>query len=223
MTDAFFNMLPAAIGVAISPIPIASVFLMLMSVRAAKNGAAFAFGWLTALTAVTLGVLWLAGREDLAAGGEPSTATALIMLIIGLLFLAMALKNWQVRPRKGSEPQTPKWMAALDRFGPIKAFVLAFLLAGLNPKNLSLTVAGVLAIATAGINGSEQAILAIVFIAIGSVTVVLPVLFALMAKQRSARFLSVGKGWLIRNNAVIMAVILLLLGIKLTINGASGL
>lgn len=223
MTDALLNMLPAAIGVAISPVPIASVFLMLMSERAVRNGTAFVFGWMLALAVVTLVVLWLAGREDLAGNGEPSTATALITLIIGLLFLAMAVKNWQARPKKSTEPVTPKWMAAIDRFGPMKSFGLGFVLAGLNPKNLSLTIAGVLAIATASLNASQQALLALLFIAVGSAIVVLPVLFAILFKKSAMHTLASGKGWLIRNNAIIMAVILLVLGLKLTTNGATGL
>ena len=49
------DFLPAAIGVAISPIPIIAVILMLLTPRARTNGPAFLVGWIVAL---------LVGRRD---------------------------------------------------------------------------------------------------------------------------------------------------------------
>ena len=46
MGDAIGGFLPYAVGVAISPVPIAGVLLMLVSKRARTNGPMFLLGWL---------------------------------------------------------------------------------------------------------------------------------------------------------------------------------
>jgi hypothetical protein len=46
------DILPLAIGVAISPVPIIAVILMLFSARARTNGPAFLAGWIVGLTVV---------------------------------------------------------------------------------------------------------------------------------------------------------------------------
>ena len=45
------ELLPAAVAVALSPIPIVAIVLVLDSSRARRNGLAFAGGWVSGLTA----------------------------------------------------------------------------------------------------------------------------------------------------------------------------
>ena len=53
MESALGSILPQAIGVAISPVPIIAVILMLFSKRARSNGIAFLVGWVLALVVVS--------------------------------------------------------------------------------------------------------------------------------------------------------------------------
>ena len=48
------SLLPLAIGIAISPIPIIACILMLFSARARANGPAFLIGWVAGIALVTL-------------------------------------------------------------------------------------------------------------------------------------------------------------------------
>ena len=52
MGTAIGQILPLAVGVALSPVPIIAVALMLMSQRARLNGPLFVIGWLCARTAI---------------------------------------------------------------------------------------------------------------------------------------------------------------------------
>ncbi len=52
MGQAIGDILPMAVGVAISPVPIIAVVLMLGTPPARANGPAFAVGWLAGLTIV---------------------------------------------------------------------------------------------------------------------------------------------------------------------------
>src|SRR5438552_17203229 len=73
MGNAIGTILPQAIGVAISPVPIIAVILMLFSQRARSNGPAFLVGLVLALAVVGSIVLALASLGKISAGGTPST------------------------------------------------------------------------------------------------------------------------------------------------------
>ena len=64
MGQAIGDLLPSAVGVAISPVPIIAVILMLGTPKARSNGPAFAVGWVIGLIVVSVIVLLLAGDAE---------------------------------------------------------------------------------------------------------------------------------------------------------------
>ena len=54
MGEAIGQLLPFAVGVAISPLPIVAVVLMLVTPRARSNGPAFLAGWIVVMVAILL-------------------------------------------------------------------------------------------------------------------------------------------------------------------------
>ena len=104
MESALGSILPQAIGVAISPVPIIAVILMLFTQRARSNGTAFLIGWVLALVVVGSIVLILANAGKISAGGNPSTLAYVIKLLLGLLFILMSIRQWRGRPKEGEEP-----------------------------------------------------------------------------------------------------------------------
>jgi hypothetical protein len=117
----------------------------------------------------------------------------------------------------------PKWMAAIDSFTAGRALGISALLAGVNPKNLGLTLAAALTIAQAGLGGGQSAIALVVFVVIASVSVAAPVLYYLVAGESAAKTLDSWKAWLLANNATVMFVLFLVLGAKLVGTGLGGL
>jgi heme/copper-type cytochrome/quinol oxidase subunit 3 len=73
MENALDSILPQAIGVAISPVPIIAVILILISKRARSNSPAFLVDWMVALVVVSSIVLILANLGKTSTGGTPST------------------------------------------------------------------------------------------------------------------------------------------------------
>ena len=63
MGEAIGDMLPAAVGVAISPIPIIAVVLMLVSTRGRANGPAYLAGQIIGVAGAGALVLLLAGAS----------------------------------------------------------------------------------------------------------------------------------------------------------------
>jgi threonine/homoserine/homoserine lactone efflux protein len=217
VTDVIGDLLPSALAVALSPIPIIAVVLVLGSPTARSAGPAFALGWIGGLVAVSVIVVLVLG-----AGSDPDSddpGISWLKVAIGLVFLVMAANQWRKRPKDGQEPETPKWMATIDTATPTRAVLLGAALSGANPKNLALTLAAAASIAEAGLDQADEAIAIAVFVAIGSVTVAGAVLFYFVDAKRAARPLDAIKRFMSDNNAVIMMVVLLLLGAKLLGDG----
>ena len=112
---------------------------------------------------------------------------------------------------------------AVDSFAPPKAFGTGIVLTALNPKNLILTIAGMAAIVRADIPGDEEAAALAVFTVIASLGVAIPVAMFFVLGDRSGPLLARVKDWMAQNNAIIMAVILLLIGVKLVGDAISAL
>jgi threonine/homoserine/homoserine lactone efflux protein len=223
MNEAIGQMLPTAVGVAISPLPIVAVVLMLVTPRGKVNGIAFVLGWILGLAIVGAIVLAVASGASASDDGEPATWASILKLVLGLLAVLLGVKQYRGRPRGDEVPPPPKWMQALDEFTPVKAAGAGVLLSGVNPKNLLLSVAGAVAIAQTGIDAGEQAIAYAVFVLVASIGVALPVVVAVALGERSRHMLDELKDWLAKNNGVIMAVLLVVIGSKLTGDAISAL
>jgi threonine/homoserine/homoserine lactone efflux protein len=220
--EAIGQVLPLAIGVALSPVPIIAVILMLVTPRARGNGPAFIVGWLVGLAIVGAVVLLVAGPADASEDGQPATWVDVLELVLGALLVLVALKQWRGRPHGEEEPATPKWMGAIDHFAPPKALGAGAILAGANPKNLLLAVGAAAAIAKTGIPGGEQAVAYAVFALIGTLGVGLPVALYFALGERAGPILDRLKTWMARNNGVIMAVLCLVIGVKLIGEAVAG-
>lgn len=222
MGQAIGDLLPSAIGVALSPVPIIAVILMLGTPRARSNGPAFAIGWVLGLAIVSVIVVLVAGGSDDPDSGS-STAVNWIKVAIGALFLVMAFGQWRKRPKPGEQAAMPKWMSAIDEFTAGKSLGLGAALSGVNPKNLALTLAAAASIAQAGLDGGGTAVSIVVFVVIGSLTVAGPVLFYVFAAEKAAGPLTSIKEFMSEHNAVIMMVVLLVLGAKVLGQGIGAL
>jgi Na+/phosphate symporter len=218
MGAAIGQILAAAVGVAISPVPIIAVILMLFSNHAARNSLSFLVGWLVGLTAVGLIVLSLNLQDS---GGGESDSSGTTKIVIGAIFLLLGVRQWRTRPRHGEEAATPAWMAAIDDFSAVKSCGLGILLSAVNPKNLGLTIAAALSISGAGLSGSEEVAVMLIFVLIGSLTIIVPLVGYLVAGDRAQGALDSMKAWLIANNHTVMTILFLILGAKLLGDGIS--
>jgi threonine/homoserine/homoserine lactone efflux protein len=221
MGEAIGQSLPMAVGVALSPIPIIAVILMLVTPRARSNGPAFVIGWLLGLGIIGFLVLAVAGPTDASESGEPATWVSVLELVMGLLLILVAIKQFKGRPHGADDAPMPKWMGAIDGFKPGKAFGAGAVLAAANPKNLLLAVAGAAAIAETGIASEQQAVAYLVFVLIATIGVATPVVIFFALGDRAGEVLGHLKGWMGHNNAVIMSVLCLIIGVKL-VGGAIG-
>ena len=139
-----------------------------------------------------------------------------------LLLLAASVKQWRGRPSAGEETPTPAWMRTIGNFTMAKAAGAGFVLTVLNPKNVLLAAAAAAEIAEVGLPASQQVAVLVVFVFIASAGVLTPLVLSLALGERSRELLYSLEGWMARHNAVIMAVLFLLIGAKLIGDAVSG-
>src|SRR4051794_17192995 len=217
------DLLPLAVGVAISPVPIIAVILMLLAPRAGAASAGFLAGWLAGIAVACTVFVVLSSMLDLGGQEEPSTTAAWIQLVLGALLVLLGVRQWRGRPRCGAEAVAPKWMRAIDSFTAVKATGLGFALAAVNPKNLLLAAAAGSAVAGGDLSTGDDIIAVAVFTVLAGSTVAVPVLAHAVARERMSRPLEDLKSWLVDHNAAVMTALLVVIGADLVGKGLGAL
>ena len=222
MGSAIGSILPLALGVAISPIPIIAAILMLLTPKAGSTATSFAAGWVLGIAGGYAVLVVIASAAGLDSGSGGNSGTATIKIVLGVLLLILAAKQWRGRPRPGEEPELPAWLAAIDKVTPAKAFGLGVALSVVNPKNLLMIVGAAVAVAHLGVSGAALAVAGVVFTVIAASTVALPVIAYFAAHDRVTGWLTDLKAWLTSNNAAVMATLLLVIGVVMIGKGIGG-
>ena len=223
MGAALSEVLPYAIGVAVSPIPIIAVILVLFTDRARVNGPAFLLGWIVGVAGVTFIVYYLADSGDIASDNNASDTGYWLRVALGVILLLLAARRWRNRPAPGEPGKEPKWMGALDTLTPIKAIGLAILLSALNPKNLALSVAAGVNVAQTGASTGDAIVALVVFVVLASAATAAAIIVFLVGGDRTTDMLNGWKDWLSTHNSAVMAVLLLVFGVFLLSQGIRGL
>jgi threonine/homoserine/homoserine lactone efflux protein len=221
MGEALTGSLTYAVGIAASPIPIVAVILMLFSSRPRVNSAIFTTTWVSGIAAIVTITAFVPG---LGADSESrGTGRGVVRIVIGVIFLLLAVRNWRRRPAAGEEPSTPPWLMPESGIGVRAAVILGLVLSVLNPKDLALAASGGAAIGAEDLTTATTIVTVIVFTAVAVSTVVIPVLIYLVVGARSAETFDRVKGWLLRHNAAFLAVIWLVLGVIFVLEGIAAI
>jgi threonine/homoserine/homoserine lactone efflux protein len=221
LLQAIGAVLPAALAVALSPFPVIAIVLILASPHGRRNGTLFAAGWVVVLAVVAVLVVVVFGGAD-----DSDSASSAIAdwgrVVAGAGLIVLGVRKWWTRPRPGDEVATPRWMASLDEVSAGKAVVLGALLSA-NPKNFVLAAAAATSIVEADAHGTDLVVAVIVFVLVGSCTVIGAVVVRLVGGQWGVTLLDAVRRFMLDNSTVIMVIILVILGAKVLGDGLTGL
>ena len=106
---------------------------------------------------------------------------------------------------------------------PGKALVLGLLLSAVVPKNLLLALSAGVIVGEAGLSVGEATLVIIVFTAIATSTVAVPVVAHLVAPARMRGPFERLREWLVQNNVTIMVLLLLMIGVVMIGNSLASL
>lgn len=215
VNGALGDLIPLAVGVAISPFPIIAVILMLLAPKAGASSAGFLVGWLAGIVIAVTVFLLIGGSVSLGSTGQGSTRSGWVRIVLGVVLLLLALRRWRKRGEGAADAPPPKWMSMLDKVTGLKAIGLGLAFAAINPKNLILGAAAGVVLASAGLSTSQDAVAIALYTLLAGCTVLIPVLAYALAKKRMRAPLDSLHVWLQHNNSVIMAVLLVIFGAML--------
>lgn len=210
MIDLIGETIPFAVVVALSPLPIIAVLLLLAAPAGLGGGALFALGRVVTLGLLVLLLSFVTDAVDDSAG---STAPAAVLrILLGLVLVVVAIRKWLRRPRGDAPESLPGWMRAIDTMGAGAALRLGAIVTIANPKELAMAAGAGLTLG--GAMASSATIFAAggVFLLLSTLGVTVPVLALAIGRDRVAPALASARDWFVRNNATIMAMVLLVIG-----------
>lgn len=217
------QLLPLAVAIAAFPVPVVAMVLLISGPGGAPVGWAFVLGWVLGLAGVGTTVLLLAGDRAHDSSGDSARWVSALWLAVGAALVVLGVRQFLGRPSGDRAPEPPGWMRAIEDFGRPRALSTGLGLAAANPKNALLVVAAASIVAEAGLPAGQQAAALAGFVVVASLGVLSPLVIQLALGARSRAVLDAMRAWLVANNAVVMAVLLVVVGVLVIGDAVAGL
>ncbi len=212
MLDAIGHVLPVAVAMAFSSVPIMATILILLSPNRKRSALPFLIGWVVGLAAVvSLAALGAQALPSPRFDRQPDVAVGIAELVVGLALVVFGI----VRLRQSYRSTTyemPRWLSAVSSLGPWSSLGVALVL-NLRPKAILLAVAAGLGIRGDDLPLADAAIVIAVYTVISASTVAVPIVLTLAAPERMTPRLVRVREWMARNSGAVTAVIVLLIGV----------
>ena len=220
MSSVIGQILPLALAVALSTIPIIAALLILLSPAKPLVSVALLIGWAAGialvLTILTIGVRLLPSSSP----PRDDTVIGVVRIFLGAALIASSIVAWRKRPHRTAE--TPRWMDALGRMKAAGALGFGFALA-LRPKNLILSVAAAVVIGDASLKAPDVVVIILVFTVVGISTVAAPIVGHFSAPEKTRRPLNAARDWMTNNSATLMLIVAIVIGVVIVGSGISKL
>jgi Sap, sulfolipid-1-addressing protein len=213
------TLIPLALVIAVSPLSIIPAVLVLQAPRPRPTGLAFLGGWLFGLAALT--AAFVAGSGAL--GGlhkSPPTWLSWSRVVLGLALIGFGIYQWLTRQRR---TESPRWMRSFTTLTPGRAGITALMLVVIRLEVLICCALAGLAIGSDGLGVAAEWIMTTIFAAVAASTVAIPVLAYAGAGDRLDDSMARLKDWMEKNNAALLAAILVLIGLIVLYHGVHAL
>ena len=221
MLSALGPLLPIAVAVAVSTVPIMATILILLSPKRNQSAIPFLIGWVVGMAAVVVIAAFGANALPIGSFRGQQRAIAISQILVGIALLVAAVMAWRRATRARSD-QGNRWLGRVDRMGPVAALGLALAL-NLRPKALLLGAAAGLSVAGSSLKTTEAVIVLAIYVGLSSSTVIVPIVATLVAPAWTQPRLVLARDWLSHNSAYITVVVLLMVGFVILGAGISQL
>jgi hypothetical protein len=186
----------------------------------------YVVAWTAAITVVLVALLaGLGAITDSGSKGASQTAS-LLELAAGVVLLAFGVRRilggrasvTGVEQDPDPPPGLPRWLRAIENISYFPAFLL-----GIYSATYPLVIAAAGEILRADLDTTQTVALALLFVVLGSSSVIAVAALGTFAPRRSAHHLARMRSWLTVHNRAVITAILLVLGAMLTARGLGGL
>jgi Sap, sulfolipid-1-addressing protein len=213
--SALTGLIPLGLVIAVSPITIIPAVLVLQAPKPRPSGLSFLAGWLLGLSAVTALCVAASGLLGGLHKSTPSWASWL-RVVLGSALIVYGIYQWLTRRR---HTESPAWMRSFATITPARAAITGAAMVVVRPDVLLICVPAGLAIGGSGLDTAGDWMTAAFFVAIAASTVAVPILAYAAAGHRLDDAMGRLKDWMEKNNAALMAAILLVIGVMVLYNG----
>ena len=179
------------LAIALDPLPLTAFLIVLPSERGVRKGAAFVFGWLASLAIVVTVTVVATGNNPPKPNTAPSLADLAVKIAIGVILVAIAVRQRRTmrRPKKPKKP--PKWQAHVDNMSPWFAMGLA---PALQPW--VLISAGAATVVEAKLSSTESYLALFLFCVLASASYLGMEIYAGLRPGQSQAFLTRLRTWI---------------------------
>ncbi len=212
------------LGCAANPWGIMMAVLLLNARRGLWVVWAYVTSWIAAIS-VSMALLLLGFGSTSTSSSTTSKGVSIVEIVLGVALLAFGVRSLLKARRRRSAPVTeqieekqPGWLRAIAEISVGGAFLL-----GIYSATYPVVVAAAGEILRSDGSASDQAALAVIFVILGSSSVVAVAALGTFAPSRSASFLARMRAWLTVHNSEVITAILLIFGFALTARGIQSL
>jgi hypothetical protein len=206
------QLIPIAVGMLISPLPIVAIVAILLSTRGRTAAPAYVGTFvLVGLAFTVIGALTTAGAGSSASSPGSKIVVLVLTILLTVGFAVLAFVSWFTRPKRGAAPKTPGWLAAVDTITPARAAVLGLVMAVTNTKNIPLQLKAGSIIGDAHLDLVLAGLLCLGFVIAGSLALILPTILAATRSTAIVHGLERLKAEMIAHNAMIMTALFAIL------------
>ena len=211
MGPALGALLPIAVAAAMSSVPIMATILILLSDQRGRSAVPFLVGWV-------LGGVILVSVGTIAANSIPQprprradTTVGILEILLGVALVLYSLRS-MFRDADSVGGSASRWAERVGALGAVKSCSLGLAL-NIRPKGLILSAAASLALRSAKLGVEETVLLILVYSAIATSTVTIPIVATLVSPDRMEPRLINARDWLDEHGYVVTATVMLLIGV----------
>ena len=206
---------------ATSPLALASVLVVLTGARARLKGAALAVGFVSGQAAFFL-VMFAVGASSSPDGHNHPAVVDSIEIAFGIALLVTAAYVRRHRSDltvRGPNPRTAAIRSRLANLRPLTALGTGAALGIGGPKRIGITIVVSAELAAAGLDSAEAVGLALLYVAVATVLVWVPVLLYVGFGQRATAWLENGQRWIGQHKTPLTFYPSAMLGTVLVLDG----
>ena len=222
MVQTVGQLLPLAVCIALSTVPIIVTITLLLGPRSRGSSLGFLLGWVIGMYLVVTILYLLASALPGTRLPSYRPLVGWVEIVVGLTLIAYGVVAFIRRPKQRPEAELPRWISAIGTVRPITAFGLAIVLS-LRPKALLISVAASLVVAGSSLGFTASLIVFAIFVGIGAATVLVPVVVSLARPNAMKRPLESAQAWISRNSRTVTTVAVLVVGTVIVGHGMTEL
>jgi threonine/homoserine/homoserine lactone efflux protein len=141
-------------------------------------------------------------------------------VVLGSALILFGIYRWFTRH---GHSESPAWMRSFSSMTPRRAAITGLVLTVIRVEVLLMCLAAGLAIGTNHLGDADKVAAGVFFVAVSASTVAIPILAYAAAGHRLDNAMEKVKDWMEKNNAALLAGILLLIGLMVLHNGIRAL